>query len=391
MKWLTLSALTLFIFGIFTVPATVSAAVVRSNSEVEISSEETISENLYIASGRTTINGNVDGDLSVASGDVLLRGIVKDDVIIFGGDIEITGSVSGDLRIVGGDVRVSGHVDGDLLIVGGQVNILPDASVDGDILLVGGKILVEGPINTNLRAIGGNIELKGEIGGGANITTQRLDLESGTKITGTLNYFSPQEFRKGDNVEILGKINFNQISSLKENGIIQQAVVSFLNFWMLLKFVTTLLLTFILVYIFKVFSQRTIEDTFKSFLPSFVTGILVAIFMPVAIAVFFVSLILIPISILLILSYIFILILSTAISGIAIGALVKKAFSKSENFEVTFNTAVIGVVIITLLQFVPYLGEITRILFFMAAFGAIWRYIYRQIRWGNLPLFGNKK
>ena len=86
-------------------------------------------------------------------------------------------------------------------------------------------------------------------------------------------------------------------------------------------------------------------------------------------------------------TYIFALIITTSVASIAVGALIKRAFSKEDVLEVSFSTASIGVVILTLLQFVPFVGEVTRFVFFMAAFGAIWKYIYSQIRWGYTSLF----
>ena len=390
MKWLTLSALILLILGI---PVSAGAAEIRSNNNVEIGSEETISGNLYIAGGRSVVDGSVEGDLSVAAGDVYVTGTISDDVNIVGGDSAFSGSVLGDLRIIGGNIKVSGQIGGDLVLVGGEVSISPETSVGGDIILVGGRISLDGTglATTSLWAVGGNVKLKGELGGNNTITTQQLDLEDNTKILGALNYFSPGELSKGSNVDVVGPVNFNRVSSIKDNGVIKQAVISFLNFWILLRFITTLLLTFLIVYIFKSFAQKTAEYTLDSFFPSFLIGLLISILMPVIILILFMSLILIPISILLTLSYFFIFIVSTAVSGIAVGALIKKAFSKEGLIEVTFNTAALGVVIITLLQFVPFVGEITRTLFFLAAFGAVWRHIYTQIRWGDIVLPGIKK
>ena len=185
---------------------------------------------------------------------------------------------------------------------------------------------------------------------------KRQTLESGSRVSGTLNYFSPNELEQNEDVNISGTVNFNRVESVQENGVIQQAIVNFLNFWILLRFITTLLLTFLIVYIFKVFSQKTTEFSIRSFFPSFITGILVAIALPVVALVAFISLILLPISILLILTYIFALIITTSVASIAVGALIKRAFSKEDVLEVSFSTASIGVVILTVLKFGPFVG-----------------------------------
>ena len=77
------------------IPVSADAAEIRSNNNVEIGSEEIVSENLYIAGGRSVVDGSVEGDLSIAAGDVSLSGSVSEDVSIIGGDVTFSGSVEG--------------------------------------------------------------------------------------------------------------------------------------------------------------------------------------------------------------------------------------------------------------------------------------------------------
>lgn len=387
MKKLIFGIILLLVFGI---PTLADAAQVRSKNNIDIAESEIISENLYLTGGKIFVNGTIEKDLSIASGDIFLNGLIKEDVTIIGGNTNISGSVNGDLRVIGAEINLSGNVGGDILLIGGQINILPESNISGDILLVGGTIIINNTATSTIRAIGADVKLKGDIGGNTIITAQNLNLEKDTNFSGVLTYFSPNELNKGENVNISGTVNFNKVDSIQDNGVIQQAVISFLNFWILLRFVTTLFLAFLLIYIFKIFSQKTVEYTLKSFLSSFITGFLVLILMPLSAIVLFISLILIPVSVLIILAYIFTIIISTAIAGIAVGSLIQKAFSKKDNLEISFNTAALGVVIMTFLQFVPVVGDITRIIFIFTAFGAIWKHIYAQIRWGD-ALFGKIK
>jgi hypothetical protein len=60
----------------------------------------------------------------------------------------------------------------------------------------------------------------------------------------------------------------------------------------------------------------------------------------------------------------------------------KKTFTKNKNLEVSFNTAAIGVVVLTLLQFVSVIGDITRFVSFLQPVGSIWIYLYKKSKMG---------
>jgi hypothetical protein len=82
--------------------------------------------------------------------------------------------------------------------------------------------------------------------------------------------------------------------------------------------------------------------------------------------------------------FLFILIISGAISGIVLGALIKKVFKKGKDgdgFEISFQTATLGVILLAIVQFVPYIGELSRFVFYVVSVGAVAHSVYMNIRW----------
>lgn len=370
------------------VPSVVFGAGIRVSSDVTTTNTDTFTDNQYLIGGRVDAQGTMQDDLLVVGGRSILSGIVEQDALLLGGEsVTLPGTVRGDARIVGADVTISGTIEGDLVVVGGRVQVLKDAVIQGEVLIVGGEVFFDASPVKHIRIIGGTVSIGGTITNTANITTQRLSFADTAKISGSIVYFAPQEFIKNAKSEITGSVNFNKINSIRENGIIEHAVVSFLNFWIVLRFVTTVVLTFLLVFMFRVFSQKTTEHVLRSFGSSVAIGALTTLFLPVVGIICLASLILLPVALLLGLAYAFVMIVASSVAGIAVGALMKRVFSKSDTLEVSFHTAVIGVVLLTLIQFVPVVGEITRLIFFLAAFGAIWRYVYESIRWRKILLF----
>jgi hypothetical protein len=252
--------------------------------------------------------------------------------------------------------------------------------VSGDIIVIGGRVVLANDTERHARVIAGTTHITGAISGSANITTRNLVLSDSAPIAGNIVYFAPLEARKSSGTQLTGTLHFNNISEMSQAGVIDRAVVTFLHFWTVLRFVTTLLLTFLIIYMFRVLAQQTARYVTDSFLSTTFIGFGVLLLTPLAGVIIALSLILLPIAMLIGLYYIILLILAPAIAGIALGALLKKAFSKEGVFEISFRTAALGVIVLTLVRFVPVIGDVVHIVFFVAALGAMWRYMYTNVR-----------
>jgi hypothetical protein len=371
------------IFILFLLPLISEAAIIRTDKTAIVNQEEKITENIYLIGGEPRVFGEVSSDVFGVGNKVEITGIINGDILAAAGNVHIAGEIVGDVRVAGANVNIEKNISGDLVVIGSNVVINENVKVGGDIILIGGTVNLKNTSDKHVRIISGTTIVSGKILSSANITSERISILKDSEVAGELSYFSPRQAIIEDGSNVSGSVNFNQVDSIRENGLVKHTIVSFLNFWMLFRFVTTLILTFILVYVFKIFSQNTALQSVKNFWKSLLVGLLTFIFIPVAITILLISLILLPVAILLGMVYAGIFIISNAIAGIALGALLKKTFTKKNVLEVSFHTATIGVVVLTLLQFVPVLGDFTRYLFITAAFGSVWIYLYNKVRWGN--------
>jgi cytoskeletal protein CcmA (bactofilin family) len=377
-------ALILFILTVLVVPTDTQASTIRTDKLANVNEGETVVGNIYLAGGEPKVLGTVEGDVVVVGNNVDVLGNVNGDVYSMGGSLNIKGNVNGDVRVIGGSVLVEGPVLGDLVVIGSEIKILNNAKISGDLILIGTTVNIENDISTNLKVVSGATMISGKFSGTANITSEKINISKDSEVSGNLSYFSPTQAFVEDGAKVSGSVNFNKIDTIRENGLVQHAVVSFLNFWMLFRFVTTLILTFVLVYVFKIFSQSVASRSVNSFWKSILTGLASFIFVPIVVIILMLSLILFPVAMLIGMIYVGVFIISTSIAGMALGALMKKTFSKNKTLEISFQTATLGVIILTLLQFVPVVGDITRFLFVLAAFGSVWFYLYEKVRWGNV-------
>jgi len=379
----------------------VDAAKVDIATQLQHTDSTTYSQNTYAVGISVATDATYEKDLFLAGlGTTIFSGKTEEDLIIIGGDVQISGVVEEDVRAFGGAVRISGAVSGDVVMIGGTLFIDEGAVIEGDVVLVGGAIEINAPLESKTNIISGTVVFNNTISSNdVVVTTYRLVLDSNTKLIGEMTYFSPRQVSVNENAEVTGPLTYNRINPLQDDGLIDQAIVSFLNFWVVLRFVTTLVLAFLLVFVFKVFTQRTV-DVAQSFLgKSFLVGLSSLIVIPFLFALLLASLILFPVAILLLLAAMFFWIIAGAVAGIVVGVLVRKYYTiirtetddeeeekklHQQTYDISFNSAVIGVVLLTLIEFVPYVGDVIRLVFVLIAFGALWLTFYKYVRWGSL-------
>jgi cytoskeletal protein CcmA (bactofilin family) len=370
-------------FSIITVILLAVFPVISHSAEVNFATDvsfrtENVTENYYVAGGNIDLEANFEKDLFVLGGTININGAVAGDVIVLGGQVNVNNEIAGDLRVVGGNVNISGKVSGDLVIVGGEVFLNDSATIEGESIIIAVSVFQNATISGESNILAGSVVLNDDISGQTQITTQSITFDSSARIIGDLNYYAPKKATENPGSEVSGNINFNEIKTIGEMGIVKSTVLNLLSFWLILRFVTTLILAFILIQVFKVFTQGTADIAMNSFVKSFFFGVLSLILVPAIVVVLFISLIGLPIGFLLMIFYIFVLILSGAISGIVVGNLVHELFGKSDR-KVSFQKATVGIILLTTLQFVDILGEATILIFGFVSIGATLRFIYRSV------------
>jgi hypothetical protein len=370
--------LIIFIFSVL-FPFASFAAELTAGRDIYIGAEQSFGENVYIGAGKVNILGDVNSDLVIIGGETKINNTVSGDLLVLGGRVSFDGKVTGDVRIIGGDVKIRGEIDGDLFVVGGNVHLYEEAILNGDTILVGGDVGIQNDLNNEVKVIAANVKVNSTIAGLLEVTTQYLHL-GGSNIEGQLQYYSPQEYSSDDaEVNISGTVSYNEINDLKDNSFVKKTIISFGSFWFVLQFITTIIIAFISIYVFRVFSFGVSHIAVHSFWKSLLVGILALIITPLMIIFLITSLVALPVGLLLLLALIFFSIISVALAGIFIGAWARKTLSKKRDFVVSFQSATVGIIFLSALQFIPYIGNVIRAVLIVVALGATLRYIHKVV------------
>ncbi|MDX1940685.1 MAG: hypothetical protein SFU99_09045 [Saprospiraceae bacterium] len=137
----------------------VHASTVRGGEQVSINN--TVNENLYVAGGNVTINATVNGDIIGAGGEIRINEAVNQDILLTGGELTIRGIVGGDVRVGGGEVTIFANIMGDLVITGGELEVKPGVEIHGDIYIAGGEVKFEGIAKGKMKIVGGEVNFNG--------------------------------------------------------------------------------------------------------------------------------------------------------------------------------------------------------------------------------------
>ncbi len=185
--------------------ATAQKSQVRTGDHVRIT--EKTDGNTYVAGGDISVDAEISGDLIGAGGNIRIAQKIQNDILLAGGELSIDGETGGDLRLMGGNIRINKPVAGDLAITGGEVRIPKDVKIGGDVYIAGGNVWIEGDIAGNLRIAGGEVflsgtvmgnlhaqsghlSLTGTVKGASKIVAQEIDLGSGARFEGNVQYWT---------------------------------------------------------------------------------------------------------------------------------------------------------------------------------------------------------
>jgi cytoskeletal protein CcmA (bactofilin family) len=369
--------LSLFLL-LFLIPVSVFAFDIEYGPEIEVGNDKFYDENLYILGGEVGYENTLDNDLTILSGKSDIKGAIFGDLLNISAESYFQGEAFGDTRFLAGENKISGITNKDLIIVAGKTEIERDAVINGQTLILAGEVSIQGDILDDLKIVAGKVYIDSEILGDLEITTQELVFGPNSDISGNINYFSPKraEIMSG---AVVNKPVYNQIDSIDASDFFRRTVLSFVSFWSIVQFLSALFAGFILVFMFRMFSQRVSILSTEHLGKSIIVGLASIILIPISILILFASLFGIPVAVIISFITISILILAKAISGIVVGYWIRRKIKKEKRPQIDYNTTALGIVILTFLYFIPVLGAILSTFMTLLIFGAVLIYLHELI------------
>ncbi len=350
----TLKGLVIFSVVLLLVLITTSsagAADLRQGDAVVIASGDVINDDLYVAASLLVINGTVNGDILWAGETINVNGIVNGSITAIGMNINIDGEVSRSVRAAGSNINIRGKIGGDLMVAGSTVEMTNKATIGRDLAFAASKIHIDSMIEKSIRGYGTDATLSNTVGSDVTITVNNLTIASSAQIRGNLIYTS-KDAAKIQNGAIIGGTTTHKEAQTRTTptwpplGIWGSVICFFMA-----------LLTGIVLIVIAPKRAKLVAAAIKSKpLPTLGWGALIFFATPIAAVIVCITVIGIPVGLIGLVLYGIALYVSLVIVSLFIGSWILGRSSKIETRGIMIGAFSLGLIILTLVNLIPYIG-----------------------------------
>ncbi len=348
---------------------TVSAdgPVIRSGQTVGVEANQLLEGDFYGMGNTVTISGEATRDVYAIGGTIMTNAPVNEDLVVIGGVVQVNGPVKDDARVVGGEVIIADQIDDDVVVVAGTLHILSTASIKGDLIFMGGEIVIDGPIEGTVYGTGGTVRIDARVGGDVTIrAAETFTLGDTADVVGNVVYRSDREIVRGQGAVVAGTITKEAFAAGEEAPPLKGMILN------LLIIVFSSLTIFFLA---RSRARTLVENILLGYGRLGLIGLGMILAVPIVSVILMTSVIGMLVGIILLCGYILLMLLSILCLPILVGALAQRA-AKMGN-AVTFLTVLLGVFIVLILPFVPYVGFLVLLTGLVIVVGALGDELYR--------------
>ena len=321
--------------------------------------------------------------------------LVYSDMYLFDGNVEVSQVVDGNVFVYGGTVKVTGAISGNLFVIAENLDIGEDAIIQGSAFALANDITISGIVSDvysmsnnfnleekaivsrNIYVMSGATNLSGQVSRDAYISTRDLSFGENAKevIKGDLNYSSYNEVELDEGI-VSGDVNFTKIvENVQSIGdIILNVIYSTVS---ALIFSAAIIL--VSLWIAPKFKDRAAEIVEKKNLTAFGLGLLVLFggILTALILLLFTYGFGASIGVFLIAIVVMAYIASSTVFCMSIGALIAKKI-KSEKVGIYVLFALLVVLALNLIGYIPYIGGPIKFIASMVGLGILCINAYKR-------------
>jgi Putative zinc-finger len=341
---------------------------------VTVPASETVDDTLMAAGNTVRIEGVVNGDLLAFGRTVEVRGTVKGDLLSFAKRTVVSGTVEGRIYTFSESLDLDGLLGHSLYGFVQTLRVNDRGHVGEGIVAAAGDVSIEGEVKRSVDLLtSGNADVSGSIG--RNLTTSgvSLTLTNTARVGGNLSARVRQqtEAHIADGATIVGKrdiqVQVRQRRFARPRFYFHQAV------W----FAAALLAGGLCLLLFPGFFRTTTQAVGSGWL-NLGLGIAVLAGVPVVMVVAAITLIGLPISFMLCAVYLAAIYLAKVWVGAFLGRMLLKTSGATKGDW--FLGLLVGLLILTVVEFIPYLGGLVRFGVVCLGLGAFAGQLYRASR-----------
>lgn len=350
-------------------------ASVSIGGDYFLKSAERASDDLYTIGRTATFAGVAAGDITALALNIFHVGTTTADALFIGEEIQVHGVVGDDARVVGGTVTIDGEIADDVVAVGSVVVVTPAARIMGSLYAVGGSVSILGKVYGGAKVAAERAEVSGSIAGDLEVWGEAA-FEAPADIGGDFIYHRSDATEAPVNVSVVGRV------IVDDGGRGGDAFFgnTFLGGLFALRILMLLALGFALFFFARERSEEVLADLMPQVGLRLLRGALIVILLGAALVLLLPTIVGIPLALvfgaLLLLSFL----VGSAYAGFLVGAWSERLFFKCSAFPLTYRSVLLGILFVSLMSTVPYVGPLFHILLTLSAIGSFGTMFYRHLR-----------
>jgi predicted anti-sigma-YlaC factor YlaD len=352
-----------------------SFALERRHGEfVTVPASETVDDTLLASGNTVRVEGFVNGDLLVFCRTLEVRGTVKGDLVSFAKRTVVSGSVEGHIYNFSQSLDLDGQLGHSIYGFAQSLRVNDRGHVGDGIVVAAGDVTLEGEVKRSVDIFtSGNADVSGSIGRDLTVAGVSLTLTNTARVGGNLSARVHQlkEVHIADGATIAGKrdiqVQVRKSRFARPRFYFHQAV------W----FAAAMLVGWLGLVLFPGFFRATTQAVGSGWL-SLGVGVGILASVPVAMVVAAITLIGIPISLMLFAAYLAAIYLAKVWVGAFLGQVLLKPSGATKGEWLL--GLLVGLLILTIVGFIPYLGGLVRLGVVCLGLGAFAGQLYRASR-----------
>ncbi|MBN2056635.1 hypothetical protein JW905_17040 [bacterium] len=340
----------------------------QTGERVNLAADQVVDDDCYLAGGTIEVDGRVTGDLWAAAQTIRFRGVVDGSLNLVAETIIMEGTVGHAAKAAGKYIEARGDIGGDLMALGSDVDITPDAEVAGDLVIGCGHCTLNGNVGGDVLGGSGQLYIGGRVDGDVKIGADQVNLGSAAVVGGSLDYMSPGEAVLEPGAVVNGGLEHRE--EAKEDA--DETGEGGLGLgWKMYMYFSFLLAGTLLIVVWPATMERMVKMLAASPGAGILRGMLALLLVPPLFVVLCITVIGIPLALALLLVYFAALYLATIPVGIWLGSLPLLPWRRVEGRGLMILALVIGLIILTLLDLIPYLSILVSIATLMFGLGSL--------------------
>jgi cytoskeletal protein CcmA (bactofilin family) len=346
---------------------------------------EAVSDDVYAIGRRVEVGAAIDGDLVAAARTVMLNAPVTGAVLAAGATVNVNDRVDRSVRAAGATVRIRGSVGTDAIVFAGRFTLADAARVGRDLVAAAGQVRIAGSVGRDAMISGGSVTLGGTITGNVRVDADTLVVLPSARIAGKLTYSASQDADIQPGAQISGGIERTARAAATPRRMARPAAG--FGLWSALVEFAWLLVLGVVALALSTRGVLTVADRIRRrFWGSLLTGFVLAVVVPVAIVVAFITVVGIPVGGVALLLYLATLYPAKVFTAAWIGDWVMDRLQPGKANGSPYVEMLIGVLIVAVLISLPFVGWVFRTVAVLVGFGALWAQIWAARRGSSEPL-----